>query len=254
MSDNEQFFSCSESDESDFEFPPPLAPETRSPGTPQSQRATGSPRSKCAGRSRERCAAEVRPPYVSCGAATAATYVHPRPAARPAQAPFYHPRPAARPAQAPFYHPRPAAGQAQAPRHPRPAAGQAQAPRYPRPVARQAQAPRHPRPVASQAKAPRYPRPVAGQAQPPPPPLTPDPLLVKRGHPPTLNPLLKRGQQSRRSCNACEKQTNNFARRTSKSPRNPPKTSQNSTSSGIASGSSMTGWPALDSTQHPPAP
>ena len=91
--------------------------------------------------------------------------------------------------------------------HPRPAARPAQAPHYPR----------YPRPVASQAQAAHYPRPVASQAQAPitlvtqdllldkrRPPLTPDPLLVKRGHPPTLNPRLKRGHQSRRSCNACE--------------------------------------------------
>ena len=194
MSDIEQFFSCSEGDESDFEFPPPpppLAPELslrkhgRSPWRPQSQRATrspGSPRSKCAGRSRERRAAEVRPPYVSCGAATAATYDHPRPAAGPAQAPFHHPRPVA--------------GQAQASHHPR----------YPCPVARQAQAPYYP----------RYSRPVASQAQ---APLTPDPLLAQRGQPPTLNPRLKRRQQSRRSCSACGKTTRNFARSTNSSRR-----------------------------------
>ena len=65
---------------------------------------------------------------------------------------------------------------------------------------------------------------------------------------------MKRGHRRRRSCYACEKQTKNFARRTSESPRHPRTTSQNSTKSRIASGFSRTTWHALDSTQHPSAP
>ena len=189
MSDIEQFFSCSEG-ESDFEFPPPpppLAPELplRKRGRrggrkareqrearearEASARAAAAMAAAALRRSRERHAVEVRPPYASCGAASAATCDHPRPAARPAQAPFHPSRPVTGQAQAFHYprYPRPVACQAQAPQPPSPVARPAQASHPVRPVARQAQASHPIRPVARQAQAPHPVRPVARQAQAP---------------------------------------------------------------------------------------